>query len=84
MEIQTGNPPSEGRYVAFVCCKGRQVSEFFEPIIATWHGGRWHCMPMVYGWIGPLPVGKCFDLIAAASIDRALENLETPKPEYDL
>ena len=71
LEIQTGAPPTDGRYVAFVRCSGRTVSEWFDPIIATWHGGRWHCMPMVYDWIGPLPVGKCIDLI------------ETPA-EYDL
>lgn len=72
MEIKTGRPPIDGRYVAFVRCKGGQVSEWFEPIIATWHGGRWHCMSIVYGWIGPLPVEKCIDLI------------ETPKARYDL
>lgn len=33
--------------------------------------GKWHCGRMVYDWIGPLPVGKCLDLI------------ETPA-EYDL
>lgn len=71
LEIQTGNPPTDGRYVAFVRCQGRQVADWFEPIIATWHGGRWHCGRMVFGWIGPLPVGKCIDLI------------ETPA-EYDL
>jgi hypothetical protein len=31
-------------------------------------------MPMVYGWIGPLPVGKCIDLIDTG----------TPVAEYDL
>lgn len=63
MQIHTSQPPAEGRYVAFVRCAGRQVSAWYEPIIATWHGGKWHCGKMVHGWIGPLPVGKCIDLI---------------------
>jgi hypothetical protein len=71
MKISTGTPPVEGRYAAFVRCRGRQVSAWCEPIIATWAGGKWHCGQMVYGWIGPLPAVKSIDLI------------EVPQ-EYDL
>lgn len=58
LEISVGRPPVEGRYVAFVQCAGNQVSEWCEPIIATYHGDRWHCGQSVYGWIGPLPLAK--------------------------
>jgi hypothetical protein len=55
VKLETGNPTEEGRYVAFVQCTSGQVREWAEPIIATWHGGRWHCAKTVYGWAGPIP-----------------------------
>ena len=72
MKISTGTPPVEGRYTVFVRCIGRQVSQWCEPQIATWAGGKWHFPRMVYGWIGPLPVVRSIDLI------------EVPTQEYDL
>lgn len=71
--ISVGQPPADGRYVVFVRCASRQVSDWCEPQIATWQGGRWHTFDPVYGWIGPLPATRC----------EALLNLQ-PKPEYDL
>lgn len=74
MEIQTGQPQADGRYVAFVQCKS--VPDFCEPIIATWHGGRWHSdfLRPVLGWIGPLPVVTTSELL----------DLADSKMEFDL
>lgn len=69
MQIQVGNPPIDGRYVAFVRCKGHGVSEWCEPIIATFHGGRWHETREVFGWSGPIKPVTVASLTA---------------PEYDL
>jgi hypothetical protein len=74
MQFLSGNPASEGRYVVLVRCEGRQVGEWAEPVIATWHGEKWH-LPngrLVYGWCGPIPLVKCADL------------LDAPTTEYDL
>lgn len=65
MEIQVGPPPEEGRYVAFVPCASPQVSDWCEPIIATYHGERWHIGKPVYGWIGPLPLANLQPLLDA-------------------
>lgn len=54
MNLNTGTPTIEGRYVVYVRC--RPTPEYCEPIIRTWAGGKWHCDQEVYGWIGPLPV----------------------------
>lgn len=73
MEIRTGIPPADGRYVAFVRCASSQVRDWAEPIITTWHGGRWHNDRPVFGWIGPLPVTKVEALMRQAR-----------RQEYDL
>lgn len=56
LEIQTGDPPADGRYVVFTPCRAQQVREWCEPHIATWHGGKWIFYDPVWAWIGPLPV----------------------------
>ena len=56
MELRTGNPIEEGRYIVFSRCESYQVKAWCEPSIATWHGGKWHFRWTVWGWIGPLPV----------------------------
>lgn len=76
MEIRTGNPPTEGRYMAFVRCQGHHVGDWVEPIIANWHGGnwhggKWHCFRPVLGWFGPIPPMTARDMLSM-------------NPEYDL
>lgn len=78
MEISVGQPSADGRYVAFIQCASRQIPDWCEPIIATWHGGRWHTSEPVYGWIGPLPVTKRQPLL-----DRLMSRVQRPQ-EYDL
>lgn len=56
MEIRTGEPSIEGRYVIWSVCKAISARDWCEPSIATWHGGRWHSSEPVLSWIGPLPV----------------------------
>lgn len=55
---QKGEPSVEARYIVFV--ETRPARGWVEPIVAAWHGGRWHVEHgrSVYGWIGPLPVLK--------------------------
>lgn len=66
LDIQTGNPKAEGRYVAFIRCQAAAAADWIEPALMTWSGGRWHSsfLPQraVLGWIGPLPVLKVSDL----------------------
>lgn len=56
MEIRTGDPSVEGRYVVWKPSASRQISDWCEPSIATWHGGKWHSFDAVHCWTGPLPV----------------------------
>lgn len=79
MEIQVGQPPADGRYVAFVQCASAQIPDWCEPVIATWHGGKWHLGEAVYGWIGPLPLAKGRDLILKSTYKMAGKS-----QEYDL
>lgn len=72
-EIQIGDPPEPGRYVVWTPCKSRQVREWCDPSIATWHGGKWHTYEPVWGWIGPLPL-----------CNQATLSAEQFKREYDL
>lgn len=74
LEISVGQPQADGRYVAFVRCKGVGVADFCEPIIATWHGERWHETREIFGWTGPIPVVKVV----------WLKNLCQQAQEYDL
>lgn len=71
MEIRTGNPPTEGRYVAFVRCQSQQVRDWVEPIIANWYRGKWDCFRPVLGWFGPIPPMTARDMLSM-------------NPEYDL
>lgn len=64
LEIQTGTPPEPGRYVVWFRCAARQISDFCEPAIATFHGGRWHTFNPPWAWVGPLPVVTVKDCIA--------------------
>lgn len=84
LEIQTGTPPEEGRYVVFTPCAALSAREYCEPSIATWHGGRWHSYDPPWAWIGPLPVvhgNDCMRIIVATNAADAIEQLER---EYDL
>lgn len=62
MEIRTGKPPADGRYVAFVRCQGHVAGDWVEPIISNWHGGKWHCFRPVLGWSGPIPPMTATDI----------------------
>lgn len=56
MNIQRGNPAAEGRYIAYIPSRCHSSSGWSEPILTTWHGGRWHHIEPTLCWIGPLPV----------------------------
>lgn len=73
LEIQTGTPPVDGRYVVFTPCRSNQIREWCEPHIATWHDGKWIFYDPVMGWIGPLPL-----------CNQATLTAEEFKREYDL
>lgn len=60
MEIQTGSPTVNGRYVAFTA--DRIYKLWATPTIAVFHEGRWDIGRPVYAWLGPLPDGKIEDL----------------------
>lgn len=66
LEIQTGTPPEDGRYVVWTPCAALQVREWCEPSIALWQGGRWHSYDPPWAWIGPLPVVHGNDCLAKA------------------
>jgi hypothetical protein len=66
---ETGLPSREGVYLTWIASRSRSAPGFTEPVLTTWHNGRWHRMEPVYGWIGPLPVLKTEDFSV---------------PEYDL
>lgn len=74
---QRGQPMVEARYVVFVAIEGPQSRGWVEPIIAAWHGGKWHVEHgrPVYGWIGPLP---------ALKTGFFFDNPVRPAIEYDL
>lgn len=58
MILETGTPSADGRYVAYVQCASRQIPEWCEPKLATWHNGRWDLgVPVLY-FAGPLPAMK--------------------------
>lgn len=72
LEISTGSPKVEGRYVVFIQCDPAGAREWVEPVIMTWSSSKWHTTFLkrkICGWIGPLPVMK----VSAF-----------PQPEYDL
>lgn len=84
MEISVGQPLIEGRYVVFVQCASHQISEWCEPAIATWQGGRWHFSEPVYGWIGPLPPTRCKPLLDALGPIFQDDGEDHTAREYDL
>lgn len=64
--VQHGTPKAEGRYVVFVRCQAGAASDWVEPLIMAWSGGRWHTTFIgdrrILGWLGPLPVLKVTDI----------------------
>jgi hypothetical protein len=72
VKVQTGKPPCDGRYVAFV---PRENSEYSEPVISDVLKGNWLWRQNVLGWIGPLPEPIPIETLKAAA--RAT-------PEFDL
>lgn len=90
LEIQTGAPPEEGRYVVWTPCQALQAREWCEPSIATWQGGRWHSYDPVWGWIGPLPVVHGNDCLKKIEITQATRTANElfrewePDTGYDL
>lgn len=63
-----GVPMTDGRYVAFVPLE--QIApngHYVEPIIAVWHGGKWHTADKrsIVGYAGPIPVHKFDDFFPA-------------------
>lgn len=88
LEISVGDPPENGRYVVWHPCAARQVREWCEPSIATFHNGQWHTFHPVWAWIGPLPVVHGNDCPKA--IQQRTEELwpegdpELSGQEYDL
>lgn len=76
MRLNFREPTEAGRYVVFVPCQARQVSNWCEPMIASWHDDKWHIGNRpVYGWIGPLPVATTAELMDRADQDRAEQEL---------
>lgn len=71
MKLETGTPPTQGRYVAYVKSDSAQTPDWCVPKFGAWHDGRWDLGVPVYYWIGPLPPMK---MPAAPS----------PVQEYDL
>lgn len=56
MKVERGTPTVEGRYIAYIPSRCRSAHGWSEPIMTTWHGGKWHHMESTLCWIGPLPV----------------------------
>jgi hypothetical protein len=74
-DIQTGKPKLDGRYVVLVRCTAQAARDWVEPLIMTWHSGRWHTSNLsakIVGWLGPIPVMKVADIP------------EEPVQEFDL
>lgn len=79
------NPTVEGRYLCFVSHDVK--AEIAKPIVLLWWKGAWHFdesnvrFPRPpYGYAGPLPTGKLFDLFPQC----VSETYFTGKvPEYD-
>lgn len=89
--ISNREPATEGRYLAFVADDVTKI--YARPIVLMWDKGWWYYptssvrySPKVYGWFGPLPVGKLTELFPPRHIS-VLEDLtwiEIKQPEYDL
>jgi hypothetical protein len=68
IEFETGEPPSNGHYVAYV--RDRTAPEWLRPILLYWGFKEWFFPrsdkpypEKVFGWSGPLPTGKVDDPI---------------------
>lgn len=78
IEIKSGhaNPIADGRYLCFVSHDLERGTAL--PVILIWHDGAWH-LPYnmiahrapVYGYAGPLPVGRCAQLFPDAVSENA-------------
>lgn len=84
MVPQTGDPVAEARYIVFV--ETVPPRGWVEPIVAAWHGGRWHVEHgrSVYGWIGPLPVLKTGFFTGSPAQSVLDETFAKRAQEYDL
>lgn len=81
-------PVGDGRYLCFVSHDLERGTAL--PIILTWHDGAWH-LPYnmvvhkapVYGWAGPLPVGRCAQLFPDVVSEAAFKSTGIkPTSEY--
>lgn len=75
VRAQDGLPTVEGRYVVFIAARS-PILGWVEPMIARWHGGRWHHQEIgepVYGWIGPLLVMKITEFFDEKPVRPAME-----------
>lgn len=66
LEFFMGKPFRNGDYVVFI--QDRTAPDWMRPIILHWHDGRWYYPKAdtefragVFGWNGPLPVGRLDD-----------------------
>lgn len=82
MKLETGTPPSQGRYLVYVRCASRQIPDWLEAKLGTWHNGRWDLGVPVYAWLGPLPTMKVSDA-TRMDIER-IEAIRRAKQDFDL
>lgn len=68
VNLETGTPSVDGRYVVYVQAASHQIRDWCEAKLATWHKGRWDLGVPVFYFAGPLPAMKIPKL----------------KPEWDL
>jgi hypothetical protein len=66
IEFFMGRPHRDGEYVAYI--QDRTQPEWMRPIILCWHEDCWYYPKSnndfpgrVFGWLGPLPVGRLDD-----------------------
>ena len=83
MNIETGTPSKDGRYVVLIQCLPTSCADWVEPIIAAWFDGKWNCPMRVFGWAGPIPPIKVETLRKLAGITHsdflpAPAKVETP------
>lgn len=66
IEFFMGTPQRDGEFVAYI--QDRTQPEWVRPIILHWYEGKWYYPRSdrefaggVFGWMGPLPVGRLDD-----------------------
>ena len=66
IDFHYGKPGRNGDYVVLI--QDRTAPEWVRPIILHWHDGLWYYAKSnneftagVFGWLGPLPVGRLDD-----------------------